>query len=184
MRIPRIQIQTTSAKLGLSIQDANVGIRQPKASLTISQPNAIIDINQQDAKLLLDTTQGRRDLGYYNPLEFSKNTSSKAKSLVLTGIARRANEGNQLMGIEKNSNAIPLIASSKIAHRLKNLSLDFIPSINAVDIKYIAGNLDIKISPRSPQIDVQQNKPQFTYSPWDVSGYMIENPSIEIDVVV
>lgn len=183
MKIPQIQIQTTKAKLGLKITDAVAELRQPKADLTIRQPRPEVSVQQTDAKLLLDTTQGRRDLGLYNPLEFSQKQTSRAKGILKQGISRRAQEGEQLMRIENGGRSpIPAIAKSNANPPPKAIGIKFVPSTQALNITYQEGSLDINVTPQKAQINAQVNKPQVNYNPWDVSGYMIQYPSISIDV--
>ncbi|MEI4769593.1 DUF6470 family protein [Psychrobacillus sp. FJAT-51614] len=184
MRIPQIQIQTTKAQLGLNIEKPSQYIEQPKADLQIRQPAADVSIRTTDGQLQIDSSQARRDLGLTGPLEFSRNYAQKGRQAVLSGIARRAREGEQLASIENHGNAIQAIAASKATPQKKALGIKFVPSIGSVKTTYTPASLDINVQTNKAQIDVTVNKPIHNYTPGKVSSYMLQYPSIEIDVIV
>lgn len=184
MRIPQIQIHTTKAQLGLNISKPVQRIQQPKADLQIRQQNATVTMQTSDSSLNIDSSQARRDIGLIGPLESGRKNAQKGKQGVLAGIARRAREGEQLMRIENKGQPIQSIASTKTGRPMKSLGIEFVPSIDSVKIAYTPSNLDISVQTHSPQISATINKPIHEYTPGKVSSYMIQYPSIEIDVTV
>ena len=52
MRIPQIQIRTTKAELGLTIQQPQQQIKQKPANVQIEQPAAELSINTTQGQLL------------------------------------------------------------------------------------------------------------------------------------
>ena len=184
MRIPQIQIRTTKAQLGLSISKPVQTIQQPNADLQIRQPNATVSMQTTDSILKIDSSQSRRDLGLISPLESGRKNAQKGKQGVIAGMARRAREGEQLMRIENKGQPIQSIASTKTSRPIKSLGIKFLPSINSVKIAYTPSKLDISVQTQSPQINATANKPIVEYTPGKVSAYMMQYPSIEIDVTV
>ncbi|MDF2065826.1 DUF6470 family protein [Bacillus sp. Cr_A10] len=184
MRIPQIQIQTTKGQLGLNIEKPSQHIEQPKADLQIRQPAAEVSIRTTDGQLHIDSSQARRDLGLIAPLEFSRNYAQKGRQAVLSGIARRAREGEQLASIENGGNAIQAIAASKVIPQKKALGIKFVPSIGSVKTTYTPASIDINVQTNKAQISATVNKPIHNYTQGKVSGYMMQYPSIEIDVIV
>ncbi|MFF2752161.1 DUF6470 family protein [Psychrobacillus sp. NPDC058041] len=184
MDFPQIQIRTTDAKLGLNIEDAKQIIRQPKATQHIEQPAAIIDIETKQGFMRIDSSQARRDVGMIGPLESSAKYAQAGRQKVMEGIARRASEGNQMMDIAHNKNAIPAIAKKNSFPVPAKLGIDFIPSVDSVKLDYTPAKLDINVQTQKAKISAQVNKPIHVYTPGIVSGYMLQNPSIEIDVIV
>jgi Family of unknown function (DUF6470) len=182
MSFPQIQIHTTKAILGLNIEKPIQRIEQPAADLYIEQPPAILSIDSKPAKLTINQSKAWSDMGLMGPLASTRKFAQEGRQSLLEGIARRAQEGNRLMKIENGGNAIAEISSGKGLRPYKKLGIKFIPSINSVDIGYQPGHLDIKIDRQKPIIDAKINKPIHEYTPGDVSGYMIQYPSIEIDV--
>lgn len=181
MEIPKIQIQTTQAKLGLTIQQPNQKIQQQQAEMKIQQPAAELSIRTTEGKLYQDASQARRDIGMISSMEMTKNYAEKGKQAALAGVARRAREGDQLMSIEKGGNAIYSIIDSKTGPKNTKVGLKFIPSGDSVKNTYTPATVDIKIQKNDPKIDVQINKPIHNYTPGNVNIDLIQKPSIQID---
>lgn len=184
MRIPQIQIQTTKAQLGINITKPVQRIQQSKVDLQIRQPNATMNMQTSESILRIDSSQARRDLGLIGPLESGRMNAQKGKQGVIEGIARRAQEGERMMRIENKGQPIQAIASSKVGRPMKSLGIKFVPSVNSVNISYTPSKVDINVQTHSPQINVSVNKPISEYTPGKVSNYMMQYPSIEIDVTV
>lgn len=182
MRIPQIQIQTTNAQIGLTIQEPQQQLEQQPADMQIKQPAAELTIETTEGQLQIDQTQVRADLGFYSLPDFSRNAAQKGKELILQGIARRAREGEQLGDIVHGNNAIASIAASKNENmQQKQLGITFIPSCGAVKLNYTPSNVEINVQPNEPQIDVFIRKPVHDYTPGKVSVELLQKPSIEID---
>lgn len=184
MHFPQLQIRTTDAKLGLNIEKPVQTIRQPKATQHIEQPAAILDIETTRGFMKIDSSQARRDVGMIGPLESSAKYAQEGLKKVLQGMARRASEGRQMMDIAHNSNAIAAIAKKNTFPVPAKLGIDFIPSVGSVKLDYTPAKLDINVQTQKAKISAQVNKPIHEYTPGKVSGYMLQNPSIEIDVMV
>lgn len=184
MNIPQIQIQTTSAKLGLNIEKGQQTIRQPKATQHIEQPAAIVDIRTTDGIMRIDSSQARRDIGMIGPLESSANFAAAGRQKAMQGIARRVSEGNQLMDIAHNQKTIVSIAKKNTFPNKKTLGIDFIPSVGSVKLDYTPASVDINVQTQEAKISAQINKPIHEYKQGKVSGYMLQKLSIEIDVIV
>ncbi|MFC4409567.1 DUF6470 family protein [Chungangia koreensis] len=184
MNFPQLSIRTTKGMLGLNITDSQQLIRQPKADLQIRQPRATVDMETSNSILKIDSSQARRDLGLIGPLESTRKYAQRGRQAMLAGIARRAQEGDQLMRIEKKGNPIQSIAETKAVRPMKRLGLQFVPSISSVKISYTPSKLHIEAETNKPQISAKMNRPIHEYTPGKVSGYMIQDPSIEIDVIV
>ncbi|ALC86353.1 hypothetical protein AM499_11315 [Bacillus sp. FJAT-22090] len=184
MNFPQIQIRTTDARLGLNIDDPKQMIRQPKATQHIEQPAAIVDIETTRGLMKIDSSQARRDVGLIGPLESTKKYASEGRQKVMQGIARRASEGRQMMDIAHNSNAIASIAKKNTFPTKAKLGIDFIPSIGSVKLDYTPAKVDINVQIQHAKINAQVNKPIHEYTPGNVSGFMLLNPSIEIDFIV
>ena len=184
MKLDQIQIHTTDAKVDLHISDPVQHIEQPRAQQHIEQPAATLEIHSEAAKLFIDSSQAYRDLGLLTPKESVEQYAQKGKEKVMEGIARRASEGDQMMNIGKNSgNAIQQIAASKVFRAPPQMAITWKPSVGAVKIHYQAGNLDINIQPHKPRIDVKIGKVVHDYTPGDVTGILVQNPSVETTVI-
>ncbi|MFJ7950802.1 DUF6470 family protein [Lysinibacillus sp. NPDC096418] len=187
MRFPQIQIRTTDAKIDLNISKPRQYIKQPRATQSIEQPAAIIDIRTTKSVLKIDSSQARRDLGLIGPLESVANYAQKGKQMSLQGMARIAREGRQMMenaGKGQGSAIIQGIAKQNHGPHPVRFNVKFVPSIGSVKIDYTPGTTDINITRQKPKIDVQVNKPIHEYTPGNVTGTMIQRPSVQTDVIV
>lgn len=184
LNIPQIRIQTTDAKLGLNIGKGQQTIQQPRATQHIEQPAAVIEIETTRGILKIDSSQARRDVGMIGPLESTANFAAEGRQKAMQGIARRVSEGNQMMDIANNQNIIANISKKNTFPHKKSIGIDFIPSIGSVKLDYTPAKVDINIQSNKPEIDVSNNKPIHNYTAGDVSSYMLQKPTIEIDVIV
>lgn len=188
MRLPQIQIRTTDAKIELEISKPKQHIEQPRATQTIEQPAAVIEIRTTRGVLKIDSSQARQDIGMVGPLESSANYAEGGKQGVLEGIARRAREGRQLMenaGKGQGRKTIQNIAKQNHGpHRPGPYNIKFVPSVGSVKIDYTPGTTEINTERREPIIDAKVNKPIHEYTPGKVTGTMVQNPSVDIDVII
>lgn len=184
MKLDQIQINTTDAKVNLQITKPIQHIEQPRAQQHIEQPAATIEIHSEAAKLFVDSSQAYRELGLLTPKESVEQYAQKGKQKVMEGIARRANEGDQMMNISNNAgNAIQQIAASKVFPAPPQMAITWKPSVGAVKIRYQAGSLDINIQRHKPKIDVKIGKVIHDYTPGDVTGTLVQRPSVKTTVI-
>lgn len=181
MKIPKLQIQTTKAELGLTIQQPRQRIQQQQADMQIQQPAAQLSIRTTEGQLYQDASQARRDIGMVSTVEMTKNYAEKGKQAALAGVARRAREGEQMMSIEKGANAISSIISAKTGPKQKTLAIKFIPSGDSVKTTYTPATVDIQVQKNDPKINVQIHKPIHNYTPGSVKIDLIQKPSIQIN---
>ncbi|MFC7685727.1 DUF6470 family protein [Ureibacillus sp. GCM10028918] len=183
MNIPKLLIQSTDAKVGLSIQQPKQHIQQPPAELQIKQPSAEISISVEKGQLFIDASQARSEYGFKTIQELEKMAAKKGYQDLLDGIARRAREGGQLMSIGKNNNALQSIAKSKTSPNSKSLGIVFIPSAK-VKLDYKPAEVDINVQTKEPIINAKINKPIHNYTPGKVNVDLIQYPSLKIDWLV
>jgi hypothetical protein len=181
VRIPQLQVQTTKAELGLTIQQPQQHIKQKQADVQIEQPAAELSIRTTQGQLHIDSSQARSELGLKTMIELARNDAQKGVQGVMAGIARRAREGDILMSIEKGGNAISSIIDSRTIPQPKALGIKFIPSANSVKMSYTPASVDIQVQKNDPKIDVNINKPIHDYTPGKVIVDLQQKPSIEID---
>lgn len=185
MKIPQMQIHTTDAQLALTIQQPIQEIKQPPADMTIKQPPAELSIQVTEGQLQLDQTQLRADLGMYTFTEFARKAAQKGVQDILSGIARRAREGEQLGDIANGNNALSAIAASRNKNmEQKKLGIKFIPSYNAVKINITPSNVEINVQTNEPKINAKINKPIHRYTPGKVSVDLVQKPSVKIDWIL
>ncbi|WP_342559411.1 DUF6470 family protein [Metasolibacillus sp. FSL K6-0083] len=187
MRFPQIQITTTDAQMDWQIQKPVQRISQPKAEQTISQPPATVEIRTTPSDLKIDSSEARRDLGYFPIVEMVKRYAQEGRQGILKGISRRVQEGRQMMlnaGKGQEGAIIQQIAKQNTGPKRPGpYNIKFVPSIGSVKIKYTPATVDVNITRNEPKIDVKINKPVYDYTPGKVTGTMVQRPRVDIDVI-
>ena len=182
MNIPQLQIQTTRGILGLQITKPIQEIEQPRATLTQQQPAAILEIFTTRSQLSIDTTEARADVDMKSVFRRSEENAQFGKQGAMEGIARRAQEGQQLIRIENGSNAIVEIAKHNATPPPAPMGIRFVGNHSSVQVSIQPGTTNIRFTPQKAINDVQINKPIHQYTPGKVTGVMEQYPSIQIDV--
>jgi len=185
MQIPKLQIQSKNAEIGLNIQQPKQHIEQPQADMEIKQPAAELSINIVEGQMKIDASKARSEYGFASVGELAKRDAQKGMQDILAGIARRAREGDMLMSIEKGNNDIGQIVDSKTSPENKTSGITFIPSgNNSVKFEYTPADVQVDIKKNDPEIDVEINKPIYNYTPGKVKVEMLQDPTIKIDWLV
>lgn len=182
MNIPQLQIQTTRGILGLQIINPVQEIEQPRATLTQQQPAAILEITTTNPKLFVDTTEVRADLDLKSAIKRTEEYAQLGIQGVMEGIARRAQEGQQLAQIDSGSNIIKQISMQNTLPPPAPLGIKFVPDRRKIKMSIEPGTLNMQISPQNPVNEVQVNAPLHRYTSGKVTGEMEQWPSIQIDV--
>ncbi len=181
MNIPKLQIQTTRGILGLQIDKPVQEIEQPRATLIQEQPAAILEMSSTRPQLSLDTTEVRADIDLKSPLRRSAENAQYGMQQLLEGIARRAQEGQQLVQIENGGGAIADIAKQNGTPPPKQMTFKFIGDRTKIQMSFQPGSLSINATPQKAINNVQINKPIHTYTQGKVTGIVEQYPSIQID---
>jgi len=181
LNIPQLQVTTTKAQLGLTTQQPTQQIEQPKATLDIQQPKAEMTINTTKSRLSIDTTQARADMDLKSSARRTEEVAQYAQSEVSNGIARRAQDGSELMRIENGGNPIQTFAERAFRQPYSSLNVKFIPSYGSVKVSFEPGSVDIRVEPQKVINNSTANKPIHTYTPGKVTTELLQKPSIQID---
>ncbi|ASF40434.1 hypothetical protein CEH05_15270 [Halobacillus halophilus] len=180
MSIPKLQIQTTQARLGIVSRSAVQAIRQYKAEQTIEQPEADVSIQQRSGKLTIDQTKAWNNIGLKSIFTRTEETAAKAQQIWMDGISRTAQEGDELMRIENKGDPIS-------AHAAQNAQFDFSmipggrPAFDLVDIQYEPAPASISIESNPPKIQAVKRAPELSYQPGKVEVNLEQHADIQID---
>jgi|SRR5690625_4431222 len=184
LQIPQINITNYLGKIGMSQTPALLEIKQPPATLSIEQPKATMDIQTKHGKLTIDQTQAWDETNLMDSLKFSSKYLTESLHMVQEGVARRAEEGAQLINIHDGVNYFVEQAKQNGHRHPKPLSIKYIPSPLAVKYDYAPAEVSINIQANKPIIDVKVNKPEMIFHRGGVSVWMEQYPHLEIDFTV
>lgn len=182
LNIPQLQIQTTRGILGLQITKPIQEIEQPRPTMDLQQPAAILEISTTSPQLSIDTTEARADLDLKSVRRRIEEHAQRGQQGAMEGIARRAQEGQEMLRIENGGNAIVELSKRNGTPPPAPLGIRFVGDRSKVQVSIQPGTTNIQATPQKVVNDSQINKPIHQYTPGKVTGVMEQEPSIQIDV--
>lgn len=182
LNIPQLQIQTTRGILGLQTTKPIQEIEQPRAKMNIQQPAATLEISTTRPQLSIDTTEARADIDMKSVRRRIEEHAQLGKQGASEGIARRAQEGQQMLRIENGGKVIADIAKQNATPPPAPLGIRFVGNRLNLQMSAQSGTTNIQATPQKVINDVQISKPIHQYTPGKVTGVMEQWSSIQIDV--
>lgn len=178
---PQIRLQSTPARLDMSVDKGSLEIRQKQAEVEIEQPKAELTIESRPSQLTIDQTKAREDVGYKSVPRMIEDAAAEGKQAVMEGIARRGQERDELLQIQNGGNPIAAQAKRNSQGSPKQFGIGWIPSPNSVQINYDPGEVNVSIEPKKAVINTKINNPEINYTPAKVNIQLTQYPSLEID---
>ncbi|WP_175073641.1 DUF6470 family protein [Terribacillus sp. AE2B 122] len=181
MQMPQVQLQSQLAQISINTTGAKVNIQQPEAEQTIRQPQAEITMHTTPSKLTIDQTQAWNDMDLKSVFKRTEDFAELGKKSNLEGIARRVQEGKEMMEIENGGDPIVAQAKRIDERKLKDFALGWIPSQFAVKTDYQPSKLDINVKINHPEIINTPQKPQIKYQKGQVDTGIAQYQSLKVD---
>lgn len=182
MYMPKLHLQSHMGRIGMESTKAHLELAQPRAELSIEQPTAQMNIDTKDGVLHIDQTEAFAEAGLKSVKRVIQEHAQEGYQAFLEGMGRRANQGSELMRIEHGGNAIVQQAEANAYKALKELGLTFIPGPFSVQFEYERGSVDVQVTTESPRIEAHTRPVEVNYIPGNLSIYMEEYPSLEMEV--
>jgi hypothetical protein len=183
MDFPFLRMESKFAKLGLNIIKGEQTINQSPAEITIEQPHAELSIETIKGKLSIDQSKAWEDMDLKSIKKRIEEFAQNGFQDNMEGIARNAQQGDQLMKIENKGNVIAIQAESNSRSRELEFNIGWVPSPFSVRISYEPAILNINWKLNNPIITAKVNKPHIEYVSGKVSGEMLQYPELNIEVV-
>ncbi|MBD8071397.1 DUF6470 family protein [Bacillus sp. PS06] len=181
MNFPQIRLESQYAKIQLNRTPAALNIEQKQADVSIQQPKPDLHIETTPSRLTIDQTEAWADMDLKSMFRRTREEADKGRSDVMAGIARRAQEGMDLMKIEQGGNPIPQHSKVNSQKPLKEFNIGWIPSHFSVKTSYEPSKVNIDWKVNKPMIDVQTNKPTIDYTPGKVDVELVQKESLKVD---
>jgi hypothetical protein len=177
-------MDTTYGKLGLNITAAKQTIRQEPADMSIQQPDAELNIRAKPGKMDIDQSQAFAEANLKHIFQVIDDYAQKGRQAVYEGIARVTQQGDALMKIENGGSPIAEQARVNSEDPPLEFNIGWMPkSPFSVKFNYQPAQVNINWQTHKPNIEVKINKPEHTYTPGDINGYMRQWPSLTIEVI-
>jgi hypothetical protein len=184
---PHLEMHQVFGRIAIRTNHASQEIRQPRADLTIRQAPAQMSVHRTPATVSIDQSAAWHNLDLKSPRVRIAEAAQAGKQAVLDGIARRSEEGRELLHIERNK-GVNLIARQAKEHMAgavigTHYSTGNIPASQAVTYQVAPARLDISWERHDPVIQSTQQPPEYVYRPGRVAVSMQQYPGLEIQAV-
>ena len=183
MNLPQIRLQSTPSTLEIRTNAGRVEIETPPPSLNIHQPKAKMEIERRSSKLTIDQTEARADMDLKSVRRRIEEFSRQGYEDWLSGIARMAQDGDELMMIENGRNVIAEQARRNSENPMYEFNIGWIPSAGSVKIQYDPGNVKVNIEPQKVINNTQVQKPIVNVSKAKVDISVKRYADLQIDFV-
>lgn len=183
MQVPQIRMDSTFAKIDISTTPAQQTIEQPKAQQYIEQPKAEMTIQQTKGHLTIDQTIAWESMDIKHIFRRIEENAQKGYHSVLSGMARKASEGDEMMRIENGGN--PIASQGDRNSQLLNYgyNIGFVPPPFSVKINYQPGQVYINAEPRQVVNNTIAQKPIIDYREGSVNTSLKQHADLNIDFV-
>jgi hypothetical protein len=183
MNLPQIRLQSTPVQIEMNTTPAQQIIEQPGPDLDIQQPPPQLHIDRSPSKLTIDQSQAWADMDLKPISARVKEFAQNGYQDLLKGVARRAEEGDELMKIENGGNPIATISKSNGERPTYDINIGFIPSAGSVKEHFEPAKLDIQWDIKKPINNTKPRKPIIDYKPGNVNVSLKQYPNVKIDFV-
>ncbi|GIN85247.1 hypothetical protein J6TS2_16330 [Heyndrickxia sporothermodurans] len=182
MLLPQIRLESQFAQIEMKTNSAKQTIEQPRAELDLQQPPAEMSINRTPSQFSVDSTEARADVDMKSIRRRIEEFAQNGYQEWLNGIARRAQEGNELMRIENGGNAIANISkqNGKLFSTF-DFNIGFVPKLGNVKIDFEPSKLDIEWKVNPPINNTKIRRPIVDYIPGNVDIQLKQYQNLKID---
>ena len=177
-----IQITSTPMQFELKCTRAKTEINTEKPSYQMTRDSGSLRMNHEYPKLYVDTYEARSSLNLKSVARSVQDFAKAGVQAAYEATSRIMQEGNMLMDISGNNNAIADMIHQRMQDTVET-NIAFLPSVPA-NISWEPGDLSMKYETDRLQFDWRTNSdPQFEYTPAEVQFIVKQYPKIEIQYV-
>ncbi|WP_163099296.1 DUF6470 family protein [Peribacillus alkalitolerans] len=181
MDIPKLRVSTTPAQMSINTTKPIQEIQQPQADISIEQPMAEVSMETIQGKLTIDQTEAWADMDLKSFFRRGDEFAQQGYQALLDGIARRVQDGDELMKIENGSNAIVNQAERNSAPPIYEFNIGWIPKAGSVKVNFEPGSVKIDVQLQKPKVNIKANLPIINYTPGKVNIDVKQYSSINIE---
>lgn len=181
----RLQMSSKMVRLGMNSTQptTSYSIRKPKLNLQIKKPE--ISIRTTKPRVLIDQTEAFADVGLKKPLRLSKDFAAESRRLMLHGIAKSANQGDELTNIHQVSDDTIIADQAEYnayGQFVYEWNYDYIPK-NGPRFSPLRGEININLNKGQVNGDFQKGSVETTLNRGKVDIYLRQRNQLNINVV-
>ncbi|MFP4662673.1 MAG: DUF6470 family protein [Halanaerobiales bacterium] len=179
MNTPQIQIDQRFAKINITIRNPAIEVNQDNSKLSINYPEDKIEINQHNARVYIDSYPSRYDLNIKKIGDMRKDITQKSKQIWIQAVSRMSQNGDRLMRIETNQNAVVQIAAQEAFPPRRELVYKW---VSRPENHVTPGKLEIKFNQKSLDISSGTGNTDIFLNKGDVNISMSQYNELNISV--
>ncbi|WP_324824534.1 DUF6470 family protein [Sinanaerobacter sp. ZZT-01] len=178
---PLLEIQTVPISIEFKVTPAIRQKTEATAELEITREKNGLRIKSHPIQLNIDTFETRSSL-FDTPLQSITTFAQKGKEAAYAATARFAEEGNMLLDIHLNEDALSKIGASRIAEQEKDFNIAFLPSAPP-DINWTPGDIQIQYEMDKLNFEWKTNQGNFEFVPANIEFNITQHPQVIIKYV-
>ncbi|WP_368503261.1 DUF6470 family protein [Alkalihalophilus sp. As8PL] len=185
MQLASLEIRSTHAQMAQQSDRGTVRIKQHQADLQIRQQTDVIEINTTFPKLSIDQTEAFADANLKSGLRHAKEFYASANSQVSEHIAKKRQEGDQMMRIEHGyGGAFARIAKQNSTKPDPQLHVVNMPrSMDQTKIHFQPSQISFNVPRHEATISINRREPDIQMPKWQTDTYLRQKNSISYQAV-
>jgi hypothetical protein len=185
LRVPHIAIQSTDAYIGMKSNRPHPQIKQHNADLQIRQTHTgIIEISTKASELHIDQTQAFAEANLKTPLRLANEFYQSATNQVAEHIAKKRQQGDQMMKIENGYGALSRLAKANSEKPQGQLQLVNMPrSVSSTKIHFEPAQISFRVPNHQTDIKVNRREPDIHIPKWQTETYIKQKNSISFQAI-
>ncbi|GEB77200.1 DUF6470 family protein [Sporolactobacillus inulinus] len=185
--LPHLEMHQQFGKIAIHSERANLALHQSPAEQSIQQPKAKMSLERTPAQVTIDQSNGWHNLDLKSARVRIAEAADAGRQAVRDGIMRRAQEGDELLHIER-SKGKNLIAKQAADHAHNavigtHYQTGNTPASEAVHCEVSPARLQVDWQTHAPILSAVPHAPEASFQPGQAVTSMAQYPSLEIQAV-
>jgi hypothetical protein len=181
MQLAQIRLQSSPSTISLKTTQPIQSIEQSKAVVQLEQPPAEMNIEHRHSFLSIDQLEARSDMDLKSIGRRISDAADQGYQDWLSGLARVAQEGDNLAHIERGGHPIGEHAKQNSQSQIYDYNIAFVPSSGSVKLDYDPGELSIDWNIHKPENNSYVQPANISYTPGNVQVNLDKYASLNID---
>lgn len=174
-----LKIDQTWAKIGIDSSFSTVKLAKKEPFLHLEQTFLKVKLEQDYPKTKLDSSRCWEEVGYKNPLDFSREYAQKGREACLKYTGKVAERGDMMGAINKYNISQCNVRYAREAWHSLDYNVARIPR-SLVDVEVIPANLDINWQMGKSKVDLERGKIQIDDVKGAIDIYLRQKGHIQI----
>ncbi|KMJ56039.1 hypothetical protein AB685_24040 [Bacillus sp. LL01] len=185
MKLASLEIRSTRAQTAQQTERGTLRIKQHQAGMQINHKKDVIEINTTYPKLSIDQTEAFADANLKSGLRLAKEFYASASSQVSEHIAKKRQEGDQMMRIEHGyGGAFSRIAKQNSTKSQPQLHVVNMPrSVDQTKIHFQPSQISFNVPRHVADITINRREPDIHMPKWQTDTYLRQKNSISFQAV-